>query len=115
MTERNSGVGERRGWLASSGGTVAVVTAIATVIGLQFAMIVYGFEQLNARMDSLEAGLRETNAAVRETNAAVRDLYAAQREFNAELRHLNTRVGRIEGVLGIVGPSASAATESADP
>ncbi len=108
MAERNSGVGERRGWLASNGGTVAIVTVAATVIGLQFATIVYGFEQLNARMDSLEAGQRETNAAVR-------DLYAAQREFNAELRHLNTRVGRIEGVLGIVGPSASAATESADP
>ena len=101
MAERNSGVGERRGWLASSGGAAAIVTVAATAIGLQFAMIVYGFEQLNARMDSLEAGQREP--------------HAAQREFNVELRNLSTRVGRIEGALGVIGPSASAATEPTGP
>lgn len=69
-----------RDWVRANGSVIAVVAAIIAVGGLLAAMIDNGFGQLGARIASVEAGQRETNAAVRK---------------------LNTRVGRIEGRLGI--------------
>ena len=87
---RENGAGGR---LRANGGMIAIIAGFATVIMTivaAAALILESLQQLNARVTSLETAQQETNANLRDINGAIRDL--------------NTRVGRIEGHLGIGMP-----------
>ena len=72
---------------------LAVVAVIAAVGGLGL--------YLDNRITSVDNGLRSEMGEIKT------DI----REINAALRDLNTRVGRIEGALGLAAPSAPVPAE----
>ena len=84
---RENGAGGR---LRANGGMIAGFATVIMTIVAAAALILESLQQLDARVTSLETAQQETNANLRDINGAIRDL--------------NTRVGRIEGHLGIGMP-----------
>ena len=79
---------------------LAVVAVIAAIGGLGL--------YLDNRITSLDSSLR---GEMREIRADMREINADIREIDDALRDLNTRVGRIEGVLGVVAPGPAVPAE----
>ncbi len=79
----------------ANGFGIVIVTIVLTVVGTNVAVGAFLWLALDARMASLEIGMAELKTDIRE----LRD----------EARATNTRLSRIEGVLGIVGPAAPGA------
>ena len=80
---------------------IVIATIVLTVMGTNVAVGAFLRFAFDARMTNLEAGMAQLRT----------ELKADIRELRDEARATNTRLGRIEGALGVTGPAAPGAAE----
>ena len=90
---------DRRGGVGAT--ALVIATIVLAVAGTNIAVGAFLWLALDARMANFEARTAQIDARMA-------NIEAGQRDLQLGLRELSTRVGRIEGHLGVVAAPAAA-------